>query len=341
MSLYLQYHNCDKRGLTYLLSPGDQRSISTRRPNVTHAQGTVFLIAVVGRPRQVFLWEAFDIESVDEDEVGNYSVRGPGWQLSPPQRLVGPDFEAFKDSCGKFVAFCKIDDLPYSATLKKLAKQYRAACPVIVKQSFLQELLSLLKVGTDDHAMVVTLLKRQSVEPKSLERTGARPKAKKEIPVPKLVAPTRTPTKERPLPHQNGEANDHPQVLSKVRPGPALHPSLPQLLKDRVRTVHKIIGAYLKMSLEEFEVSFRRDARPDGKVAIWCGIASAWLSYHDQFMGDKLLPDAEEKQLLSALIQISSGMEDPAAFSVPPETVTKLIACYRGWSQSETARQNL
>jgi hypothetical protein len=117
--------------------------------------------------------------------------------------------------------------------------------------------------------------------------------------------------------------------LSKVRPGPIRHESLPKELLDRIRTVHKLIGAYLKMSLEEFEVGCMRDVCPDIEVAVWCGIASAWLKYHDQFIGDKPLPDAEEKKLLGALIQISSGIDDLADLSVPPEIGNRLIACYR------------
>jgi hypothetical protein len=120
MSLYIQYHNNDKRGLECLLSAGDQRGIFTRRPNAKNAQGTIFLIVGLGRPRQFFLWETFEIEGVDEEDNGTYIVYGPGWQLSPPQRLEGPDFDAFKNSCANFVRFQRIDNLPYSTTLKGL-----------------------------------------------------------------------------------------------------------------------------------------------------------------------------------------------------------------------------
>ena len=212
MSFYVQYHNCDKKGLAYLLSPGDQFVISTRRPNVKHAQGTVLVIVGVGRPRQFFLWEAFDIEGVDEKEDGTYTVYGPGWQLSPPQQLLGPDFGAFKDSCGNFVSFRSIDSLPYSGSLKKLATKYRAVCPADVKQSFLQELLGLLKDGTDNHGMVLKLLKQRPEEPKPLEE---------EVPGPKLAAPAPKPTKERSVPQQGGESTNTLRTLSKIRPGPA------------------------------------------------------------------------------------------------------------------------
>jgi hypothetical protein len=116
---------------------------------------------------------------------------------------------------------------------------------------------------------------------------------------------------------------------SKIRSGPIRHESLPKQLLDRIGAVHKLIGAYLNMSLEEFEVGFMRDAHPERELAVWCRIAAAWLDYHEQFIEDKVLSDAEEKKLLGALIQISGGMDDPAAFSVPPETATRLIGCYR------------
>ena len=118
--------------------------------------------------------------------------------------------------------------------------------------------------------------------------------------------------------------------LSKVRPGPIRHETLPQELLDQIRIVHELIGPYFGMTLESFEIGFMRDANPESEVEIWCGIAGAWLRYHERFMQGKLLSDAEEKKLLGALIQISSGMDDPTALSVPVETATRLIACYRG-----------
>ena len=329
MSLFVQYHNCDKMGLGYLLSPGNQCRISTRRPNVKQAQGTVFLIVGVGRPRQYFLWEAFDIEGVEEEEDGTYTAHGPGRQLSPPQRLMGPDFEAFKNSCGKFVSFRSIDSLPYSATLKELADKYRAACPADVKQSFLRELLGLLNKGTKDYKMVQKVLKQRPAEANRLteEDTAS-----------DLAAPASGPTKERSVSQQDGEPAENLRALGKRHSGSVQHEFLPQELLDRIRTVHKVVGPYLKMSLEEFIGGFMRDECPEVGVAAWCDIASAWLNYHDQYIDDKLLSDSEEKKLLSALIEISSGVDDPTAFSVPPETANRLIACYRGCSQAANSQ---
>ncbi len=98
MSLYLQYHNCDKEGLPHI-DPGEGRfGIFTRREQVKHARGTVFLIVGLGKPRKFFLWEVFTIDKVKpfaQDGRLFYRADGPGWQLSCPQRLVGPEFDAF------------------------------------------------------------------------------------------------------------------------------------------------------------------------------------------------------------------------------------------------------
>lgn len=114
------------------------------------------------------------------------------------------------------------------------------------------------------------------------------------------------------------------------RPGPIRHESLPPELLERIGAVFNLIGAHLNMTLESFEIGFMRDANPESEVSIWCGIAGAWLRYHEQFTQDKLLSDAEEKTLLSALIQISSGIDDPAELCVSPEIGNRLLACCGG-----------
>ena len=63
MSLYIQYHNADKEGFKYLFADGDRFGIYTRLAHVKKARGTVFLIVGVGKPRQYFLWETFEIDA--------------------------------------------------------------------------------------------------------------------------------------------------------------------------------------------------------------------------------------------------------------------------------------
>jgi hypothetical protein len=169
MSLYIQYHNGEKRGLPNV-APGEGRfEVSTAHKQGRNAEGTVFVIASVGRPKCFYLWETFAIETVEPFSKNGtlfYHIQGPGWQLSPPQRLIGPHFETFKNSCANFVCFRKIDDLPYSVTLKRLAEQHRAVKPDAM-QPFLEELLGLVRKGTDDHDTVLKLLTQ------SLDREAA------------------------------------------------------------------------------------------------------------------------------------------------------------------------
>ena len=47
-----------------------------------------------------------------------------------------------------------------------------------------------------------------------------------------------------------------------------------------------------------------------------------------QHLGNELLPDEDEKGLLSAIIAISSGVEDAAELGVTDDVGRKLLACY-------------
>ena len=164
MNHHIQYHNTDKEGFKYLFSDDDRFGFYTRLSHVKKAQGTVFLIVGIGKPRQYFLWDAFEIEQVEPQDHGIYHAEGPGWRLCPPQRLEGADFDAFKNSCANFVGFRKIDDLPYSITLNRLAERFhRPASAAMIP--FLRELLGLLKVGTDDHETVLCQLSQKGAMP--------------------------------------------------------------------------------------------------------------------------------------------------------------------------------
>lgn len=116
--------------------------------------------------------------------------------------------------------------------------------------------------------------------------------------------------------------------LSQLRPGPIRHESLPPELLKRICAVYTLIGAYLNLNLEEFEIGFMRDAHPEREVEVWCRIARAWLRYHKQFTDAQRLPVEEEKSLIGALIQISSGINDPAELCVAAEVANRLLACY-------------
>ena len=89
-----------------------------------------------------------------------------------------------------------------------------------------------------------------------------------------------------------------------------------------------MIGQYLGMTLEEFEIGFMRDMHPDSEVALWFRITKAWLAYHEDFLGNETLPNEEERKLLGALIAISTGIEDLSKLNVAVEVGRKLVRCY-------------
>jgi len=71
-----------------------------------------------------------------------------------------------------------------------------------------------------------------------------------------------------------------------------------------------------------------RDMRPEREVALWCGIAKAWLAYHEDSLGNETLPNEEERRLLGALVAISTGVEDVSKLNVPVEVGRRLVQCY-------------
>jgi hypothetical protein len=113
-----------------------------------------------------------------------------------------------------------------------------------------------------------------------------------------------------------------------LRPGPIRHESLPPDLLGQIRAVYDVVGPYVGMTLEQFEIGFMRDMHAEREVAIWCGIAKAWLAYHEDFLGNETLSDEEERKLLGALVAISTGVEDVSKLNVPVEVGRRLIQCY-------------
>jgi hypothetical protein len=115
---------------------------------------------------------------------------------------------------------------------------------------------------------------------------------------------------------------------SKLRPGPIRNESLSPELLEQIKVVFDVIGPYLGMTLEQFEIGFMRDMHPESEVALWFSITKAWLAYHEDFLGNKRLPKEEEQKLLGALIAISTGIEDVSKLNVPVEVGRRLIQCY-------------
>src|SRR6202140_5557293 len=114
----------------------------------------------------------------------------------------------------------------------------------------------------------------------------------------------------------------------KLRPGPIRHESLPPELLDRIKAVFDVIGPYINMTLEQFEIGFMRDMHPESEVALWFRITKAWLAYHEDFLANETLLDEDEQKLLGALIAISTGIEDVAKLNVPVEVGRRLVQCY-------------
>ena len=103
---------------------------------------------------------------------------------------------------------------------------------------------------------------------------------------------------------------------------------MPPDLLGQIRAVYDVIGPYLDMTLEQFEIDFMRDMHPEREVALWCRIAKAWLAYHEDFLGNETLPSEEERKLLGALVAISTGVQDVSKLNVPVEVGRRLIQCY-------------
>lgn len=123
----------------------------------------------------------------------------------------------------------------------------------------------------------------------------------------------------------NDSENMH---LSRFRQGPIRNTSLSPELLAQIKAAFDVIGKYLGMPLEEFEIGFMRDMHPESEVALWCRITKAWLAYHEDYLANKTLPNEEERKLLGALITISTGIEDVTKLNVPEEVGRRLIRCY-------------
>ncbi len=78
MNLYVQHHNVEQEGLILVEPPfGETRlGIHTRRPQVQKAEGRVFLIAGMSRPRRFFLWQTFQVEEVKSSGDGESEASG-------------------------------------------------------------------------------------------------------------------------------------------------------------------------------------------------------------------------------------------------------------------------
>ncbi len=114
----------------------------------------------------------------------------------------------------------------------------------------------------------------------------------------------------------------------KLRPGPIRNESLSPEILEQIRAVYDVFGPYLNTTLEQFEIGFMRDMHPENEIAVWCSITAAWIAYHEQHLGNEMLPDEDEKKLIAALISISTGIENVEKLGVPADVGRNFLACY-------------
>ena len=117
-----------------------------------------------------------------------------------------------------------------------------------------------------------------------------------------------------------------PNPLRRSQPtaaGPIRNKSLPPKLLEHVEAVFDVIGPYLDTTLDEFEIGFMRDKNPESEVAVWCGITSAWIAYHEKYLGDDMLPNGDEKELMPLWSPFPRAWKTPAwrASGCRPEVV--------------------
>ena len=55
---------------------------------------------------------------------------------------------------------------------------------------------------------------------------------------------------------------------SQLRPGPIRHEALPPELLDKIKALFDVIGSFIGMTLEQFEIGFMRDMHPESGVAL-------------------------------------------------------------------------
>jgi hypothetical protein len=85
---------------------------------------------------------------------------------------------------------------------------------------------------------------------------------------------------------EEAQTSEHPMSEpeyvdpSQLRPGPIRNESLSPDLLDQIRAVFDVIGPYIGMTLEQFEIGFMRDLDPESEVALWCSITAACRAEH-------------------------------------------------------------
>jgi hypothetical protein len=114
---------------------------------------------------------------------------------------------------------------------------------------------------------------------------------------------------------------------SQIDSGPIRNESLSLEHLHQIKEVFDVVGPFMSKSLEQFEIGFMRD--PANEILTWRRITIAWQTYHERHLDGKKLPVEDEKQLISALILISTGVEKMTRFKLPLKVGRRLIQCYK------------
>lgn len=117
-------------------------------------------------------------------------------------------------------------------------------------------------------------------------------------------------------------------ALSRMRRGPIRHELLTDDLLEVIGRVHRSIGRYLGISLEQFEIGFMRAESPETEVAVWNTIAAAWDNFHQNHIGRIQLPYSDEQALVAALVGISMGVQRPDLLGITAAVGNRLLACF-------------
>ena len=95
--------------------------------------------------------------------------------------------------------------------------------------------------------------------------------------------------------------------ISDLRESPIQRPILPKGFIERVRTFKQVLADVEKSSLEQAVNNFQRDMHPENELRTWEHIVEIYQSY---IFENAITDLATKKEVLSAILEMSMGMED-------------------------------
>jgi len=115
---------------------------------------------------------------------------------------------------------------------------------------------------------------------------------------------------------------------SELHKGPIRHPVLPDSFVDRIKAFKAILSDVDPTSLQTAIDNFKRDAHPEGELAIWERIAATY----QLFLSHNPISDPEiRKEVFAVLVGASMGSEDWSSINnLNSDQINYLVAKYRG-----------